>query len=114
MRAFLLTAAAAVLAGAGCGGGHLVHAPSHGAAAPPPAPLTSRQACQLLRADLARHGGAPDIPALRKIADHVTAARLAADARTAVRDIGHTGVAPLAMALLEDDCGRAGVKVPAP
>jgi hypothetical protein len=111
MTGFLV--AAAVFVGVGCGGGHAAHAPSNGASQPAQM-LTSRQACQELRADLARNGGAPDIPALRKIADHVTAARLAADARTAVRDIGHTGVAPLALALLEDDCDRAGVKITPP
>jgi hypothetical protein len=112
MRAFLV-GAAAVIAGVGCGGGHALHPRSHPAASPPAA-ITSRQACALLRADLARNDGEPDIPALRKIADHVTAARLAADARTAVRDIGHTGIAPLALALLGDDCDRAGVKITAP
>jgi len=111
MKGSLALAAAAVLAGVSCGGGHPAHARSH--AAPSPGTLTSREACLELRADLARNGGAPDIPALRAIADHVTAARLAADARTAVRDIAHTGVAPLALALLEDDCDRAGVKVTA-
>jgi hypothetical protein len=105
-------AAAAVFVGVGCGGHHPhpAHARSH-ATSSPPETLTSRQACVRLREDLARNRGAPDIAALRLIADHVTAARLAADARTAVRDIGHTGVAPLALALLEDDCDRAGVKI---
>jgi hypothetical protein len=105
-------AAAAVFVGVGCGG-HPAHSGSH-AASSPPGTLTSRQGCLRLRADLARNGGAPDIAALRVIADHVTAARLAADARTAVRDIGHTGIAPLALALLEDDCDRAGVKITPP
>ena len=105
-------AAAAVFVGVGCGG-HQAHARSH-AESSPPGTLTSRQACLRLQADLARNGGAPDIPALRVIADHVTAARLAADARTAVRDIEHSGVAPLALALLEDDCDRAGVTITAP
>jgi len=112
MKGSLVLAAAAVLAGVSCGGAHPAHARSR--AAPSAGTLSSRQACLRLRADLARNGGAPDIPALRAIADHVTAARLAADARTAVRDIGHTGVAPLALALLEDDCDRAGVKITAP
>jgi len=112
MKGCLVIAAAAVFVGASCSG-HPAHAPSH-AASSSPETLTSRQACRQLRADLARNGGAPDIPALRVIADHVADARLAADARTAVRDIGHTGVAPLALALLEDDCDRAGVKIAAP
>jgi hypothetical protein len=38
---------------------------------------------------------------------------MAADARTAVRDIDHTGVAPIAVALLRDECARAGVRIPA-
>jgi hypothetical protein len=115
MRGSLLIAAAAVFVGAGCGTGHPQPAhPRNHAASSPSVTLTSRQACLRLRADLARNAGTPDIPALRVIADHVAAARLAADARTAVRDIGHTGVAPLALALLEDDCARAGVRITAP
>jgi len=39
---------------------------------------------------------------------------LAADARTAVRDIDHTGVAPLAISLLRDECARASVPIPPP
>jgi hypothetical protein len=70
-----------------------------------------RQACQQPRG-ASRHQGVPDIPTLRLIADHVTAPRMAAEARTAVRDIDHTGVAPLALALLRDDCARAGVQIP--
>ncbi len=50
---------------------------------------------------------------LRRIADHVSAPRMAAYARTAVRDIDHTGVAPIALALLRDECARAGVRIPA-
>jgi hypothetical protein len=49
---------------------------------------------------------------LRRIADHVSAPRMAAYARTAVRDIDHTGVAPIALALLRDECARAGVGIP--
>ena len=83
------------------------------ASASAPVSLTKLQACQQLRDDLARNRGVPDIPALRRIADHVTAPRMAADARTAVRDIDHTGVAPIALALLRDECARAGVRIPA-
>ena len=83
------------------------------ATASAPLRLTRLQACQQLRDDLARNRGVPDIPALRRIADHVTAPRMAADARTAVRDIDHTGVAPIALALLRDECARAGVRIPA-
>jgi hypothetical protein len=84
----------------------------HAVATPPPFTLTSVQACRQLRDDLARHRGVPDIPTLRRIADHVTAPRLAAYARTAVRDIDHTGIAPIALSLLRDECARAGVRIP--
>ena len=83
------------------------------ATASAPVKLTRFQACQQLHDDLARNQGVPDIPVLRRIADHVAAPRMAADARTAVRDIDHTGVAPLALALLRDECARAGVRIPA-
>jgi hypothetical protein len=39
---------------------------------------------------------------------------MAGDARTAVRDIDHTGGAPVAFALLRDDCAHVGVRIPAP
>ena len=76
--------------------------------------LTRVQACRLLLADLTRHHGRSTVPGLRQIADHVTDTRMAADARTAVRDIDHTGGAAVAFALLRDDCARAGVRIPAP
>jgi hypothetical protein len=83
-------------------------------AAPAAAKITATQACRLLRADVTRNHGVPDVPTLRRVADHVGAApRLAADARTAVRDIDHTGAAPLALVLLRDECSRAGVPIPA-
>ncbi len=127
MKVLLVTVATVALA-AGCGG-----APQAPARQPParqspvqqaparpdataaaPFTLTRSQACRQLRDDLARNQGVPDIPALRRIADHVAAApRMAADARTAVRDIDHTGVAPIALALLRDECTRAGVRIPA-
>jgi hypothetical protein len=88
-------------------------APAHqDSPAPALGKLTNVDACQQLRGSLARNQRAPDIPTLRLIADHVTAPRMAAEARTAVRDIDHTGVAPLALALLRDDCARAGVQIP--
>ena len=95
----------------GCGGpapGTHKHSGS-----PPAATLTGLQACQRLLSDVTRNGGVPDIPTLRVIADHVTTPRLAADARTAVRDLGHTGIAPLAFALLRADCEHQGVRIPA-
>lgn len=112
MRALSATMAAAALAVA-CGGAP--QPPAHqGATGPAHVSLTSGQACRLLLADLAPGRGLPDIPTLRRVADHVTAPRLAADARTAVRDIDHTGTAPLALSLLRDDCARAGVRLPVP
>lgn len=112
MKRLVAALAVAALA-AGCGGGP--EPPAHRDASPAaPVALTGFQACRRLLGDLARHRGTPDIPTLRHIADHVTAPRLAADARTAVRDIDHTGIAPLALGLLRDDCARAGVRIPAP
>jgi hypothetical protein len=118
-RALLALGAASVLAA--CGGAPPARpgaatsaAVTAGAATPAVAKITAAQACRLLRADFTRNHGVPGIPALRRVADHVGAApRLAADARTAVRDIDHTGVAPLALVLLRDDCSRAGVPIPA-
>lgn len=109
-----LLAAVGLLAAA-CGGTPPARpGPAASAAASAVAKITATQACRLLRADLTRDHGIPDIATLRRVADHVGAApRLAADARTAVRDIDHTGVAPLALFLLRDDCARAGVPIPA-
>jgi hypothetical protein len=107
----VLLAGAAMALAAGCGG-----APAPPArpdvTAPAPVQLSAVQACRQLLGDLSRNRGRPDIPALRRIADHVTAPRMAADARTAVRDIDHTGIAPIALSLLRDECARAGVPIP--
>jgi len=84
----------------------------HDSAAPALSKLSKADACEQLRGSLSRNQGAPDIVTLRIIADHVTAPRMAAEARSAVRDIDHTGVAPLPLALLRDDCARAGVRIP--
>jgi hypothetical protein len=115
MRILLL--AATVLA-VGCGGSAPSPSNKHparpSATASAPVTLGRAQACRRLLEDVRRNQGIPDVPALRDIADHVTAPRLAADARTAVRDIGHTGIAPVAFVLLRDDCARAGVHIPAP
>jgi hypothetical protein len=107
----LLVAVATTL-GVGCSG--TPQPPVH-QASPTPAyrTLSKVEACRQLLGSLSRHQGVPDIPTLRLIADHATAPRMAAEARTAVRDIDHTGVAPLALALLRDDCARAGVQIPA-
>jgi hypothetical protein len=122
----LLVAVAATLA-VGCGGDP--RSPAHQGSPVPahhdsPAPahqdrqspalskISNVEACQQLRGSLSRNRGAPDILTLRIIADHVTAPRMAAEARNAVRDIDHTGVAPLPLALLRDDCARAGVQIP--
>jgi len=113
----LLVIATAIVA-AGCGGSPQplprISQPTARQQVTDPAALTRGQACQQLRADLIGNQGVPDIPTLRRIADHVTAPRMAADARTAVRDIDHTGIAPLALGLLRDECARAGVRIPAP
>lgn len=115
MRTLLL--AAAVLA-VGCGGAPPSPPHEHPAqpSATPSATVTlgKAEACRRLLENVRRNQGIPDVRALRDIADHVTAPRLAADARTAVRDIGHTGIAPVAFALLRDDCARAGVHIPPP
>ena len=128
MKVLLVTAAAvAALLAAGCGGAPRAPArpspASHSpvgqspafpdATASAPFSLTRREACRELRDDLARNQGDPDIPMLQRIADHVSAPRMAAYARTAVRDIDHTGVAPIPLALFRDECARAGVRIPA-
>lgn len=126
MKLLLVTAAVTVLA-AGCGAAP--HAPAQpspasrspvrqspafpDATASAPFSLTRREACRELRDDLARNQGDPDIPMLRRIADHVSAPRMAAYARSAVRDIDHTGVAPIPLALFRGECDRAGVRIPA-
>ena len=127
MKVPLVTAVAAALLAAGCGGtpqepgqpsparqstaGQSPAFPDATASAP--FQLTRLEACRELRDDLARNHGPADIPMLRRIADHVSAPRMAAYARTAVRDIDHTGVAPIALVLLRDECARAGVRIPA-
>lgn len=108
----LLAAAATALA-AGCGGALHPQAHQH-TTAPAAVRLTRLQACERLFADVTRHRGAAHMAALRQIADRVIDPRLAADARTAVRDIDHTGTAPVAFALLRADCAHAGVHIPAP
>jgi hypothetical protein len=110
MKALLVAAATALAVGCGAG----PQSPARRDATTPAAfKITRIQACHRLRDALARNRGAAAIPTLRVIADHVTEPRMAADARTAVRDIDHTGVAPLALGLLRDDCARAGVPIPA-
>jgi hypothetical protein len=111
LKALLVTAVATALV-AGCGGAPQPSARPD-ATAPAHFTLTIFQACRQLLGDLARNRGVPDIPTLRRIADHVTAPRLAADARTAIRDIDHTGAAAIALGLLRDECARAGVPIPA-
>jgi len=120
VRAFLAALAAGLVAVlAAC---TTAPAPPSGPAPRPPqqlpsaasGPLSKPQACRHLLADVTRHQGIPSIPALRLIADHVTEPRMAADARNAVKDIGHTGIAPIPLALLRDDCRRAGVRIPPP
>lgn len=124
MRMLLAAAVTAVLA-AGCTASPAAPARQTSPARPPGTPsaqhstapaaarLTKVQACRLLLADLTRYHGRSTVPGLRHIADHVTDPRMAGDARTAVRDIDHTGGAAVALALLRDDCARAGVRIPA-
>jgi hypothetical protein len=119
-------AAAAALLAAGCGAGARAPAgPSPAGQSPArqspalpdastsaPFTLTRLEACRELRDDLLRNQGVPDIPMLRRIADHVSAPRMASYARTAVRDIDHTGAALIPVALFRDECARAGVRIP--
>jgi hypothetical protein len=122
VRALLVTALAGAVAAALATGCSATPAPQPRPAPYPQeqvssaasGPLSKPQACQHLLDDVTRHQGVPSIPTLRRIADHVTEPRMAADARTAVKDIGHTGVAPIPLALLRDDCRRAGVPIPPP
>lgn len=110
MRTLLVTAAAMALA-VGCGGTPSPQAHKD-ATASATVTFTKRQACERLLHDVTRNGGTPDIAALREIADHVAAPQLAAEARTAVRDIDHTGIAPVALHLLRADCAQEGVRIP--
>ena len=127
MKVLLVTAAAAAaLLAAGCGADP--RAPVHpsparqspaqqspafpDATTSAPFTLGRAEACRELRDDLARNRGVPDIPVLRRIADHVSAPRMASYARTAVRDIDHTGAALVPVALFRDECARAGVRIP--
>jgi hypothetical protein len=113
MRAFLVAGLATALMAAGCGAAPPPRADKH-SSKPASAKLTGLRACHRLMADVTHNHGVPDISTLRLIADHVTVPRIAADARTAVRDIEHTGVAPVALTLLRSDCAQTGVKIPAP
>jgi hypothetical protein len=108
----LLAAAVATALAVGC---TAPAAPAHQHSTPPAAvPLTKTQACRQLLAVVTLHHGRSAVPGLRHIADHVSDVRMAGDARTAVRDIDHTGGAPVAFALLRDDCAHVGVRIPAP
>jgi hypothetical protein len=126
MKVLLATAVAAALLAAGCAGAPQAQPAASPARQSParqspafpdatastPFSLTRLEACRELRDDLARNQGVPDIPMLRRIADHVSAPRMAAYARTAVRDLDHTGVAPIPLALFRGECARAGVRIP--
>ena len=112
--ATVLAAPAVVLAALAVAGCHGAPAQVTHGTAPALARLTGHRACEQLLADITRRGGPPDISTLRQIADHANAPRLAADARTAVRDIDHTGTAPVAFTLLRSDCAQAGVRIPGP
>jgi hypothetical protein len=121
----LLVAAVATALVVGCTAGPAAPAHQHSPApqhstahqhstASAAAPLTKFQACRQLLAVVTHQHGRATVPGLRRIADHVTDTRMAGDARTAVRDIDHTGGAAVAFALLRDDCAHAGVRIPAP
>ncbi len=122
----LLVAAVAMVLAAGCTVGPAAPAHQRSPAQPPStasaqpsiptvaARLTKVQACQLLLADVTRYHGRSAVPGLRRIADHAADTRMAGDARTAVRDLDHTGGAAVALALLRDDCAHAGVRIPPP
>jgi hypothetical protein len=117
MRMLLVTALTAMAVAACAGPSPMPRhrgVPAQSTLTPVQSTLTPAQACQLLLADVTRNSGTVDTTALGHIADRVTAPRMAADARTAVRDIDHTGIAPVALSLLRDDCARAGVHIPAP
>ncbi len=114
MKAFLIAVTAGAVLAAGCSSGSAPPAPAHPVTSTP-GHLTRRQACQRLRADVTRNGRTADVSALRYIADRVTTIPdLARDARDAVKDIAHTGIAPIPLALLKDDCAKAGVHIPVP
>jgi hypothetical protein len=125
LKALLVIVAAALAVGCGGDPGSPAHqdnpTPTRHDGPPParqdsPAPalstLTGVEACLQLRGSLSRNQGVPDVLTLRVIADHVTVPRMAAEARNAVRDIDHTGVAAIPLALLRDDCARVGVQLP--
>jgi hypothetical protein len=77
--------------------------------------LTTLQACQRLQAYITRNQVRADLPTLHYIADHVIGtSRLARDARDAVKDITHTGIAPIPFLLLKDDCTKVGVDISIP
>jgi hypothetical protein len=109
----LLTAITAVILAAGCADATTPSSHTHPTTMF--TKLTALQACQRLQAHITRNQVRPDLPALHYIADHVTGTpRLARDARDAVKDITHTGIAPIAFLLLKDDCTKVGVDIPIP
>jgi hypothetical protein len=110
----LLAAAVATALAVGCTAAPAAPAQQQHGTPPAAVPLTKTQACRQLLAVVTHEHGRSDVPGLRHIADHVTDVRMAGDARTAVRDIDHTGGAPVAFALLRDDCAHVGVRIPAP
>jgi hypothetical protein len=109
----LLAAAVAMALAAGCTAGPAAPAHQHSTMSAA-GPLTKVQACRHLLDVVTHQHGRSAVPGLRLIADHVTDTRMAGDARTAVRDLDHTGGAAVAFALLRDDCAHAGVRIPAP
>ncbi|HEY5987425.1 MAG TPA: hypothetical protein VIV12_13790 [Streptosporangiaceae bacterium] len=121
-RTLQLVVAATAFLAAGCGGSAPHPQPGKPAATAAvtatatattePVTLTRAQACRRLLADIRRNGGRPDLPAIADVADHAADPRLAADARTVYRDLAHQNVSPLGLLLLQDDCAKAGVRLP--
>jgi hypothetical protein len=114
-RALQMVVAAAAFFTAGCGGSASHPQPDQPdkPATTASVPLTRLEACQRLLADI-KHDGDLDLPAIADVADHAADPRMAADARTVYRDLIHNNVSPLGLLLLQDDCAKAGVRLPLP
>ena len=101
--------ATALLSLTACGSSTPAH---HATAAAAPALLTTLHACQILRADMVRNGGAADKPTLQRIYNHGNDVQLQTDAQTAIGDVGNPGLAHIDAGLLNHDCSAVGVTLP--